>query len=95
MIKEEFVKEVSNRSGVKQVDVSKALETGIDVITEQLKDGGYVLFAGFGRFERVHRFPKRIENFKRKEVYTEETYVPIFRPGKNFKEDIAGSYKHG
>ena len=95
MIKEEFVREVANRSGVKQVDVSKSLETGIDVITEQLMDGEYVLFAGFGRFERSHRLAKRITDFKHQEVYTQETWVPIFRPGKTFKDAIARSCENG
>ena len=95
MIKDEFIKEVARRTGIRQVDVSKVLETGVNVITERLINGDYVLFAGFGRFEVVHRFPRRVEDFKRREVYTEDTYVPLFKPGKTFKSAIARSRKDG
>ena len=92
MIKKEFIKEVADRTGFTQVDVSSIVESGIDVITEHVCDNDYVLFAGFGRFEAAHRGAKKIRDFFGRTVYSRDTYVPMFRPGKTFKDAVEKAF---
>lgn len=82
MVKEEFVREVANRTGLRQVDISKSLENGFEIIGERLKEGEPVIFRGFGTFKIRHRAER---NGRPPDV------VPSFKPGKELKRTV--SYK--
>ncbi len=89
MKKSELIKEVAKRSGLSQKDVSKVIESAIEVIQEALKKDEKVSIIGFGTFERVKRAPRKTKIPKTdKEVFIPEGYSVRFRVGKKLKEAV-------
>jgi DNA-binding protein HU-beta len=71
-----------------------AVEGIIDVIQREVQKGQNVTIAGFGVFEKRQRAARTARNPRTGEmVKVKKTTIPVFRPGKYFKDVVAGTVK--
>ena len=89
MTKDELVAKVAETTGIKKVDIQKALESVIHTIIETIKTGDKVNITGLGIFKlkdkkaRLARNPKTGES-----IQVPAKKAPKFLPSKNFKEAV-------
>ena len=97
MTKTDFIDRAHNRAielsdkdkKVYKYDVEFYLGIFLDVLTEELKKGEKVSFAGFGTFEVVERSERQGRNPKTNETITiAACKAPKFKPAKALKELI-------
>lgn len=87
MNKSELISEISSRSHLDKTKVETFLNVFVDVITDTISNGEKVQLVGFGVFEKRHREPRVGRNPKTGEELTIPAVdVPVFRPGKAFKD---------
>ena len=92
MTKPELVEEVVKAVGLKKKDATAAVDAVLDAITKTLKKNKKVQFVGFGSFEvrkrkaRTGRNPRNPDEI----IKIPATKVPVFRPGKQLKDAVAG-----
>ncbi|MCK5847973.1 MAG: HU family DNA-binding protein [Caldisericia bacterium] len=90
MTKTELIKVVAKKSELSQKDTDKVLNNFFDTVKETVKDGEKVAVIGFGNFEARERASRIGVNPKtRKKMTIPAKRVPVFRPGKAFKEAVA------
>ena len=71
-----------------------AVESIIDAIQREVQKGQNVTIAGFGVFEKRQRAARTARNPRTgEEVKVKKTTVPVFRPGRYFKDVVAGTVK--
>ena len=71
-----------------------AVEGIIDVIQREVQKGQNVTIAGFGVFEKRQWAARTARNPRSGEaVKVKKTTVPVFRPGRYFKDVVAGTVK--
>src|SRR6476619_3735431 len=71
-----------------------AVETIIDAIQREVQKGQNVTIAGFGVFEKRQRAARTARNPRTGQVVrVKKTTVPVFRPGRYFKDVVAGTVK--
>jgi len=69
-----------------------AVEGIIDVIQREVQKGQNVTIAGFGVFEKRQRAARTARNPRTGEqVKVKKTTIPVFRPGRYFKDVVAGT----
>lgn len=89
MTKDELVAKMAEASGVKKVDVQKALDSMIQTIIDTIKGGDKVNITGLGIFKvkdkkaRLARNPKTGES-----IQVPAKRAPKFIPSKNLKEAV-------
>jgi DNA-binding protein HU-beta len=89
MTKDELVAKVAELTGIKKIDIHKALDTTITTIIETIKGGEKVNITGLGIFKlkdkkaRLARNPKTGES-----IQVPAKKAPKFLPSKNFKEAV-------
>jgi DNA-binding protein HU-beta len=91
MNKSGLVAEVAKRTGSSKADVSRMVDSSMDVIREAVARGDRVSLVGFGTFERKRR-NKRVARNPRKPqtpIVVPARDLPWFTAGKEFKEMIA------
>jgi len=89
MNKGEFVDQLSKRTGFTKKDSRLALDTFLEIVTEELKEGGEVLFTGFGKFEsRTQQATERINPQTGERIDVPSKVVPKFKAGKNLEEGV-------
>lgn len=89
MNKEELVLEVSKKTKTTQKQAAEIINITIDVIEEAVAKGGKVTLVGFGTFEGRKRSSRRGRNPQTgDEITIPEKNVPVFSPGKQFKEMV-------
>ncbi len=87
MTKQEFVEAIAKKTKLPKSEVSEVVNTGIDVITQNISKG--VVLTGFGTFTvskrkaRTGRNPKTGETIK-----IPAMKVPRFKAGKVLKEAV-------
>lgn len=92
MTKQEFITQVSDKSGLSTRDAQKAVEAFLDTITDTLKSGGDVNFTGFGKFSAAARAARQGVNPRTGErVEIAATTVPKFSAGSQLKAAVKGS----
>jgi len=90
MTKTELVKEVAKKTKAPQKEVEAVLSNFFDTVKLSVKKGDKVAIIGFGNFEAKKRAQRTGVNPKtRKKMTIPEKRVPVFRPGKTFKEIVA------
>ena len=90
MTKTELIKVVAKKSELSQKDTDKVLNNFFDTVKETVKDGEKVAVIGFGNFEARQRASRIGVNPKtRKKMTIPAKRVPVFRPGKAFKEAVS------
>ena len=90
MTKAELVARIAEKTGTTKSDAEKGVNAFLEAVTEALKSGDKVAFAGFGSFEvteraaRVGRNPQTGETMQLKASKT-----PKFKAGKGLKDAVA------
>ena len=91
MNKTELVAAMAEKAELSKKDSEKALKAFIDVVSEELKNGGKIQLVGFGTFEvseraaREGRYPQTCETMK-----IEASKAPKFKAGKALKDMVNG-----
>lgn len=62
MTKNELAEKVAQRTGLSASQSRKVLETGIEIVSDELAGGGEVALAGFGKFSVSNRSARRGRN---------------------------------
>lgn len=89
MNKGELIAKLAERAGMTKKDARKALDTLIDIIIEAVSKNEEVLLTGFGKFEaRARKESQRINPQTQQRIKVPSKVVPVFRPGRNFKEAV-------
>ncbi len=90
MTKAEFVAKVAKRAGQSQADAGRAVQAVLDEISDTLKAGGDVQFAGFGKFSVTKRAARTGVNPRNPgtKIQIPARTVPKFSPGAVLKETV-------
>lgn len=91
MQKTDFIKAVSERTGVSQKDSKQVVDAALDIIAEQLKSGEKVTLTGFGTFEVRHRQEREGVNPQtRQKITIPATATPGFSASSTLKDIVKG-----
>lgn len=89
MNKTELIAAVAEKAEVSKKDSEKALKAFIDVVTDELKNGGKIQLVGFGTFEVSERAAREGRNPQTgKTMKIEACKAPKFKAGKALKDAI-------
>lgn len=92
MVKADIVRNVSDKTGVSRVVVSKVLESIIGEIVSSVAANNFVTIRGFGVFSRRTDKPRTGRNFNDGgTVSIPERTVPTFIPSETFKKIVEES----
>lgn len=92
MNKVELAEVMAERMGMGKAEAEKAINTLVDIITEQLKAGGEVTLTGFGNFSVSNRAARTGVNPQNpsQKIQIAATKVPKFKAGKGLKDAVRG-----
>ncbi len=94
MNKTDLINKLAERLEGDKKAAQSAVEGVIDLIVREVARGGSVSISGFGVFEKRARAARTARNPRTGEaVKVKKTTVPAFRPGKLFREVVAGTVK--
>lgn len=89
MNKGELVTRVAEKAGLQKREAERAVDAFIDSVQEALAGGDKVTVVGFGTFEVRERQARTGRNPQTGEqIQIAAARVPVFRPGKGFKESV-------
>nr|WP_294467532.1 HU family DNA-binding protein [uncultured Sellimonas sp.] len=89
MNKTELIAAVAEKAEISKKDSEKALKAFIDVVTDELKNGGKIQLVGFGTFEVSERAAREGRNPQTgKTMKIEACKAPKFKAGKALKDAI-------
>ena len=89
MNKVELVASMAEKAELTKVDAEKALKAFIDVLTEEMKNGGKVQLVGFGTFEVSERAARTGRNPQTGEIIEiKASKAPKFKASKALKDAI-------
>ena len=89
MNKSELAAAAAEKTGQSKKTSEQTVDAVLQVIMEELANGGKVRLVGFGTFEtrnraeRMGRNPKTLEK-----ILIPTTIAPIFKAGQNFKDAV-------
>lgn len=90
MNKQEFTNKVALTAGLSKKDAASAVNSMLDIITEQLTNGEQVQFVGFGTFSTSNRAARKAKvPGTSKIVDVPATTVAKFKVGKLLKTAVA------
>jgi len=90
MNKTQLTAKLAEKTGVTKTQASQAINGVIDIINEQLKDGGRVILTGFGSFSVAERAPRTGRNPQTGDVINIPAgRFPKFKAGKNLKDIVS------
>ena len=91
MNKGEFVEALADRLDVSRAQADRAVSAMLDIITEELADGGKVAFTGFGSFEVSKRAARTGRNPQTgASIKIAASSVPKFSAGASLKSAVNG-----
>ncbi len=80
---------IAGKTKLTKKAVGDVLEAFMDGVMEAVKKGESVTFTGFGTFKPVKRKARKGRNPQTgEEIQIPARTVPVFRPGKSFKEMV-------
>lgn len=86
----EIIELLAGELGTSKHKTTEAVISLFDTITETVAHGGKVQINGFGSFEKRERAPRMGRNPQTgEEIKINGRHVPVFKPGKNFKDKVA------
>ena len=89
MNKSELITSMAEKSKLTKKDAELALKAFIETVEETLENKDKVQLVGFGTFESRVRKARKVRNPRTGEpLDIAETTVPVFKPGKEFKEKV-------
>ncbi|MEW9096712.1 MAG: HU family DNA-binding protein [Clostridiaceae bacterium] len=87
--KAELITSMAEKSKLTKKDAELLLKAFIESVEETLEKGEKVQLVGFGTFETRNRAARIGRNPKtREEITIPESTVPVFKPGKEFKDKV-------
>ncbi|MBR2188108.1 MAG: HU family DNA-binding protein [Eubacterium sp.] len=87
MNKTELAAAIAEKAGISKRDAEAAVKAFIDVVSEELKDGGKVQLVGFGTFEVSERSARQGRNPQTGEtIEISASRTPKFKAGKSLKD---------
>jgi nucleoid DNA-binding protein len=92
MNKSEFVSRVAKKTGMTTAEAQRVVQAVLDEVSDSLKSGEDVAFAGFGKFTVSQRAARTGVNPQdpSKKVQIPARKVPRFTPGAVLKEAVSG-----
>lgn len=91
MNKKDFIREIAEKTGKKNVEVTEIIDTALDIITSTVSKKEDVSFTGFGIFSANLQKGKSGKVPGTDKTYTtQDKMVPKFKAGKSFKDTVAG-----
>lgn len=91
MNKSELIAEVSEQAEISKGQAKDAVNAVLNIITDELAEGGKVALAGFGIFETRERPERVARNPQTQETLTvPATVVPKFKVGAKLRRVVAG-----
>ena len=93
MTKSELIEILVDRHDQLSVkDIELSVKTMLDHMTESLSQGDRIEIRGFGSFSLHYRAPRTGRNPKTGESFAlDAKYVPLFKPGKELREQVNDS----
>ena len=89
MNKAELVSAMAEQTGLSKKDSEKALNSFINIVTEELENKEKVQLVGFGTFETRERAARTGRNPQTKEeIKIAASTVPAFKAGKALKDKV-------
>ena len=89
MNKTELVAAIAEKTRLSKADADKAVKAFIEVVGDELADGGKVQLAGFGTFEIAERPERQGINPRTKETITiAASKAPKFKAMKGLKDKV-------
>ena len=89
MNKTELIAAVAEKAEISKKDSEKALKAFIDVVTDELKNGGKIQLVGFGTFEVSERAAREGRNPQTgKTMKIDACKAPKFKAGKALKDAV-------
>ncbi|HHT97691.1 MAG TPA: HU family DNA-binding protein [Clostridiales bacterium] len=89
MNKSELLAAMAEKCELSKKDTEKALKAFVDVVTEELANGGKIQLVGFGTFDVTHRPQRQGINPSTKEPITiAASIAPKFKAGKSLKDAV-------
>ena len=87
--KKDIVSEVSAELGITKVQAGRVFDSIFGKIKDHVSNGEKVQIIGFGNWEARYRSARNGRNPQTGEpIRIEEGFVPVFKPGKAFKEKV-------
>jgi DNA-binding protein HU-beta len=87
--KSELIEAAVESSGLSKRDVSRALDSILDSISDAVRQGDKVSLSGFGTFERRERSARTGRNPQTGEqLQVAASKTPAFKPAKAFKDAV-------
>ena len=90
MNKTDLINQLAERLDGDKKAAQAAVEGIIDLVQREVQKGRTSPSPAFGVFEKRRGPPNRPQSAHREAVKVKKTTVPAFRPGKYFKDVIAG-----
>lgn len=91
MTKKEMIKEVAEKTGFTQKDITAVVDATMETIVDKVKVGEDVKLSGFGTFELVERAERQGRNPQTGEtIMIEATKAPKFKASQGFKNAVKG-----
>lgn len=89
MNKPELVTAISEKAEVSKSLAERVVNGFVDIVTEELANGGKVQLVGFGTFEVANRAAREGRNPQSGEAMTiPACKAPKFKPGKTLKDAV-------
>ena len=96
MNRTELIAAVAEKSNSTKKDADKIVSAFVDTIIESIAKGEKVQMVGFGTFEqKIRKERKGVNPRTHEETLIPEKKIPVFKPGKAFKEAVEGSETTG
>lgn len=91
MSKSELVAAIAEKAELTKKQADAAVNAFIEIVTDEVADGGKVALVGFGTFERGERSARTGRNPQTgKPLQIPASKVPKFKAGKAFKDAVNG-----
>ncbi len=87
MNKTELIRTVAEQAGVSNKEALTVVNALLNVIGEELKNGGSVSITGFGTFD-TKKVEGREGTFRGFAYHTDDHRSPVFTAGKTLKEQV-------
>lgn len=87
--KSDLVREIAERLDFQQNEVSPVINEMLDIVTQQLENGGKVTLTGFGVFETRERKERAgVKPGTTEKIQIPAATYPAFKAGKALKEAV-------
>ena len=94
MNKGEFIDRLSDTTDLTKKEARTLLDSVLNLVQDTLLRGEAVKFVGFGKFGvRARKASSRINPQTKQPIQVEAKVVPLFKPGRELKQQVAKHLK--